>query len=238
MGTTSASGYRIERGDVLLSVQVLLTREEEQARRASGPAAATRPPHPHPQTQLPLRAVPRDARLTVKVPEVGARPATVPSSIAAAARRVASLPAPKAAIVTVDPSTGAGTLQALRRDLANEVGRPRTGRVLGVVAVDGLDQVRLTEGSGAAEEVLKAIVQVAPFALEARDRVYRVGRDQLVVMLGNAVEEDLEPARARLESAARRYLGERGTGPVSLSVRALDPERLARSTATPAARAS
>jgi GGDEF domain-containing protein len=237
MGTTSATGYRIERGDVLLSVQVLLTHEEEQARRGSGAPAAARPSvqqSPPP----PLRAVPRDARLTVTVPEVGARPTTASSSIAAAARGVASLPAPKRAIVTVDPSTGAGTLQALRRDLANEVGRPRTGRTLGVLAVAGLDQVRLTEGSGAAEDVLKAIVQVAPFALEARDRLYRVGRDQLVVMLGNGVEEDLEPARARLESAARRYLGDRGTGPVSLSVRALDPERLARSSSTPAARAS
>jgi GGDEF domain-containing protein len=227
MATPGATAYRIERSDVLLSIQVVLTREEEQARLPVSP--------PLRRTVQPLRVAPPVRPVTI-VPGPASTSTDRSPALADAGRRAASLPAPKAPIVTVDPSTGAGTLQALRRDLAIDVERPRTGRVLGVIAVDGLDQVRLTMGSAAAEEVLKAIVQVAPFALDARDRLYRVGRDQLVVMLGNAVEEDLEPARFRLESAVRRYLGDRGAGPVGLSVRALDPDRLARS--APAARAS
>ena len=214
-------GYRIEQSDVLLSVQVVLTREEEPRWRR---AAYAEPRSVHP---------PRPRTVSEGTPD---RVAETRVPTPQRANPILLLPAPKAPIVTLDPSTGAGTMQALRRDLTMDIGRTAAGRVLGVISVEGLDQARLTLGPGAAEEVLKAIVQVAPFALQARDRLYRAARGQLVILLAHAVEEDLEPACGRLEAGVKRYLADRGSPPIALHVRRLDPARLLR--AAPAARAS
>jgi GGDEF domain-containing protein len=196
--------FGIERGDVLLSLQVILTREEEQqpARRpVSRPVAARA------QSAIPARAVaPRTIGLA-RVPAAPSRP-----------------------LIMVDPQTGAGTLHALRRDLSLQGGPDiDAGPVTAVVAIDfeALDQLRLVLGDQAAEEVVRGLVEVAPFALEARHRVYRSGRDQLILMLPGADDERVEAARWGLEFALGRFLADRKFPEVRLNARRINPAALA-----------
>jgi GGDEF domain-containing protein len=130
----------------------------------------------------------------------------------------------------VDPLTGVGTLHALRRDLMLEQAWPMAGRgesVLVALQIDALDQIRLAMGSEAGDHVLKSLVEVAPFALRAQDRVYRSGRNQLTLMLPAADEAVAETARRELEAALQRCLADRGYPEVRLSARKLDPVALA-----------
>jgi GGDEF domain-containing protein len=195
--------FGIERGDVLLSLQVILTREEQHpdGRQVSPPTAA------QPGSAIPVRAVaPRTIGLA-RVPAAPSRP-----------------------LIMMDPQTGAGTLHALRRDLGLQ-GEPErdAGPVTAVVAIDfeALDQLRHVLGDLAAEEVVKGLVEVAPFALEARHRVYRSGRDQLILLLPGADEERVEAARWGLEFALGRFLADRQFPEVRLNARRIDPASLA-----------
>ena len=123
----------------------------------------------------------------------------------------------------VDPTTGAGTIAALRRDLSlqeTSAGMP-DGRVVGL-EIETLDQFRLVLGSTAADEVIRGLVEVAPFALQARDRVYRFGRDKLILWLGASKDSEVEKARAGLEEAVTRFLADRGFPEVRLLARTLD----------------
>jgi GGDEF domain-containing protein len=196
--------FGIERGDVLLSLQVILTREEEQ--------------HPAgPQVSRPAAARAQSATFPKAVPPRTIGLARVPA-------------APSRPLIMVDPQTGAGTLHALRRDLRLQ-GGPNldAGPVTAVVAVDfeALDQLRLVLGDEAAEEVVRGLVEVAPFALEARHRVYRSGRDQLILVLPGADDERVEAARWGLEFALGRFLADRKFPEVRLSARRVDPAALA-----------
>jgi len=132
-------------------------------------------------------------------------------------------------MVTVDLDTGAGTLQALRRDLTLEHERNGHGAGAAVVALGfvGLDQIRLVLGEESVEDVVKGLVEVAPFALDARDRLYRSGRDQLVLMISGNDDEAVETARSGLETALGRFLSDRGFPEVRLNARRIDPATLA-----------
>jgi GGDEF domain-containing protein len=214
--------YGIERGDVLLSLQLILTREEEHqpAPRAAEPALAPRRPAHQPGEGSRLRTHIRSVVPTM-------RPAR---HAATAIGRASPLAPPAKPIVMVDPDTGAGTLLALRRDL--DLHRQETnghGFANALVALDlqALDQLRLVLGDLAAEDVVKGLVEVAPFALRARDRVYRSGRDQLMLLLPGADDDGVEAARWGLEMALGRFLSDRGFPEVRLAARRIDPAALA-----------
>jgi GGDEF domain-containing protein len=193
--------FGIERGDVLLSLQMVLTREEEAARAAGWSVPAAAPT----QHRGPIESAPR------------MRPP------------LTDVPAPTRPIVMLDPGTGAGTLHALRRDLGLRREDDRAGGGTAVIALDfkALDQIRLVLGDDSAEDVIKGLVEVAPFALGARDAVYRSGRDQLILLLRGANDEAVEAARAALQSALGRFLTDRGFPEVGLGARRVDPATLA-----------
>jgi len=206
------SEYGIERGDVLLSLQLTLTREEEERISPS-------PPHAN-GGHRPAASPPAPRQATARVSNGG--PAFRPN--------FPSLPAaPSKPLVMLDAATGAGTLDALRRDLrlAEAAREGRRGALVGI-EVETLDQLRLVCGSGAGEQVLKGLVEVAPFALRAQDRVYRSGRERLVLLLEGKGDAAVEAARAGLEVAVGRFLADRGFPPVHLTARPLDPAALAR----------
>jgi len=188
---------------VLLSLQLLLTREEEGGAPAEVTVAVIPPHRP---------AMPPSA------PHRRPRPSPLPGLP----------PAPSQPVVMVDPRTGAGTVAALRRDLKllKESGDPVAGTVVGL-EIETLDQFRLVLGTGAADEVIRGLVEVAPFALEPRDRVYRFGRDKLIVWL-RVEGADVEGARTGLEQAVTRFLADRGFPEVRLAARTLDPAAITR----------
>ena len=206
--------YGIERGDVLLSLQLALTLEEEEP--------------------VDLEAISRPAQPPVR-PQAGNGAAhhrpSPPPRVAPPVQRRGPLPgippAPSRPVVMVDPTTGAGTMAALRRDLAvqKKSGGQPDGKVVGL-EIETLDQFRLVLGPSAADEVIRGLVEVAPFALQARDRVYRFGRDKLILWLGVSKDAEVEKARSGLEEAVTRFLADRGFPEVRLVARALDPEAL------------
>ena len=210
--------YGIERGDVLLSLQLVLTREEERpadvsavAPRQAGGGSNGSPKgngsaNPRPQQTSPPTPVPQPR---VSLPSLP--------------------PEPRRPVVMVDPRTGAGTMAALRRDLALQKGSGGApeGKVVGL-EIETLDQFRLVLGSGAADEVIRGLVEVAPFALHPRDRVYRFGRDKLILWLGVSKDAEIERARTGLEEAVTRFLSDRGFPEVRLVARTLDPAAIGR----------
>jgi hypothetical protein len=208
--------YEIERGDVLLSLQLALTHEEEEP--------------------VDLEAISRPAQPPVK-PQAGngdahhqPSPAPRPSPPIQRRQPLPGIPpAPSRPVMMVDPMTGAGTMAALRRDLALQKisGARLDGKVVGL-EIETLDQFRLVLGPGAADEVIRGLVEVAPFALHARDRVYRFGRDKLILWLGASKDADVEEARSGLEEAVTRFLADRGFPEVRLAARALNPAAISR----------
>lgn len=218
--------YGIERGDVLLSLQLALTREEEVLTNLgaaprdgqSGAHVGNGAGHKAPANGASSAPQGRHVVTPVPVP----RPAPAP-------RPLPSPPAPPRPIVMLDPHTGAGTMAALRRDLALQqaaTGRPQ-GKVVGL-EIETLDQFRLVLGPRAAEEVIRGVVEVAPFALQARDRVYRFGQDKLILWLGGGKESEVEKARSGLEGAVARFLADRGFPEVRLVAHPLDPAAISR----------
>jgi len=130
----------------------------------------------------------------------------------------------------VDALTGVGTLHALRRDLMLDQAWPLAGRrvpVLIALEVAGLDQIRVDMGAEAGDQVLKSLVEVAPFALRTQDRIYRSGRNQLTLLLPGTDGAGAETARSTLEKALHRRLAGRGYPPMRLAARKLDPVALA-----------
>jgi GGDEF domain-containing protein len=221
--------FLVERGDVLLSVQMILTREEEIRRRQlarSQPApAASSPAAPARQAVNAVRtpSVPRVAPLQ-PAPQLVRPPARQQPSPARTEPRPAGAPS------MVDALTGVGTIHALRRDLMLEQTWPVAGhRSPTVVALEiaPLDQIRQDMGSPAADRVLTSLVEVAPFALRTQDRVYRLGRNQLTVLLVGGDGGGAEGARSALESALQRRLAGKGYPELQLTARRLDPVALA-----------
>jgi GGDEF domain-containing protein len=214
-------GFNVEHGDVLLSIQMILTREEEVRRRQLAQAA------PRPAQQAPHAAPrsPQSARPT------GARSAPAPANAhAPVPPRNGKQAQPVSAPVMVDPLTGVGTIHALRRDLMLQQTWPVAGRQVPVLVgleIAALDQVRADLGPEAANHVLKCLVEVAPFALRAEDRIYRSGRNQLTLLLPGVDRAGAESARTALETALQRRVADRGYPELHLAARRLDPVALA-----------
>jgi GGDEF domain-containing protein len=214
-------GFTVEHGDVLLSVQMVLTREEEGRRRQlaqATPRPAQQPSQVAPRPSQPLRpAAPRSA------------PA-LPVARAPVASRNGKQPHPARAPVMVDPLTGVGTILALRRDLMLQQSWPVAGRQVPVLVgleIAALDRIRVDLGPEAANHVLKCLVEVAPFALRAEDRIYRSGRNHLTLLLPGVDRAGAESARTALETALQRRVADRGYPELHLAARRLDPVALA-----------
>jgi GGDEF domain-containing protein len=125
----------------------------------------------------------------------------------------------------MDPETGAGTIPSLRRDL--ELEPPESW--LMTIAIEPMTEIRSMQGDEIAGRVLRAVAEVVPFALRARDRVYRTGQDELALLLRDAEEDGAAAAASRLEAAAARALTDRRLPAVFLSIRPLDLAGLDRS---------
>jgi GGDEF domain-containing protein len=208
--------FLVERGDVLLSVQMILTREEEFRRRQLGPSNAA-------ATASASQSVPpaRPAVATVRAPT---------SPRVATPQRYPQAPQPARPPSMVDPLTGVGTIHALRRDLMLEQTWPVAGRTsptLVALEIAPLDQIREAMGAPAADRVLKSLVELVPFALRTQDRVYRSGRNQLTVLLSGGDGAGAEGARSALETALQRNLAGKGYPELRLTARKLDPVALA-----------
>jgi GGDEF domain-containing protein len=220
-------GYRVEQGDVLLSVQMVLTREEE-ARRRHLARAGQRPAQPPVASQVQPPSRPLAVHPPTRPP--GLRPAQASPAAASAPAAAALRPRPVAAPVMVDALTGVGTLHALRRDLMLEqawpVGSRKTSALI-ALEIGALEQIRSDMGTEAGDQVLKCLVEVAPFALRTQDRIYRSGRNQLTVMLPGTDPAGAESARSALETALQRRLDGRGYPEVHLASSKLDPVALA-----------
>ncbi len=188
------AGFGIEQADVLLSVQLVLIRE----RQSSPPT--------------------RERAETAK-----RLPAPVPITSRIPRRSTIAGPSP----LMVDPETGVGTVHALARDLALEraARTAHSGRwALVALAIQSLDQVRLVLGEEPVRDMFRGLVEIAPFALHARDRLYRTGRDELSVLLPKAEDGAVEDARARLELALTTYLAGRGLPAITLVARVIDAD--------------
>jgi hypothetical protein len=221
--------FLVERGDVLLSVQMILTREEEVRRRQ---LARSSPGAPAPQPPAPVRptvtAVRTPASLRVAPPRPPAEPVRPVAAQEPGPARTEAKPAGPPSMV--DPLTGVGTIHALRRDLMLEKTWPMAGRrspTLVALEIAPLDQIREAMGAPAADRVLKSLVEVAPFTLRTQDRVYRSGRNQLTVLLSAGEGAGAEGARSALETALQRHLAGKGYPELRLTARKLDPVALA-----------
>jgi GGDEF domain-containing protein len=214
-------GFTVEHGDVLLSVQMVLTREEEGRRRQlaqAAPRPAQRPSQIAARPSQPLR--PTAPRSTSALPVTHA-PVTA---------RNGKQAQPARAPVMVDPLTGVGTIHALRRDLMLQQSWPVGGRQVPVLVgleISALDRIRADLGPEAANHVLKCLVEVAPFALRTEDRIYRSGRNQLTLLLPGVDRAGAESARTALETALQRRVADRGFPELHLAARRLDPVALA-----------
>src|SRR5439155_24178726 len=119
----------------------------------------------------------------------------------------------------IDPSTGGGSFRAVRRDVRAEVAWAPGGT--GEPAVVALEvrpvaEIRRRDGDEAAERLLRAVVEVVPFMLRGRDRVYRTGPDELALLMPHTDVEGMEAALARLLEMVPRSIAERKLGNVRL----------------------
>ena len=108
-------------------------------------------------------------------------------------------------------------MQALRRDVALLGGRGAIGGSR--MALCSLRVEQASKGSaepvqGMMDDVLRALVELVPFSLRARDRVYRVAEDELALLLAGTDERGVEVVMARFEADAARVLADRGLPPV------------------------
>jgi GGDEF domain-containing protein len=210
-------GYGFERGDVLLSVQLVLTREEQRAdppRIVPSPGiAASREAGgwlPTGWGTQGASVVPLDPMGRPRLADGGPASASIHSSTGGARPQELGL---------IDPSTGAGSFRALRRDLQSEMARAPAGT--GEPAVVALEvrpaaEIRRRDGDEAAERLLRAVVEVVPFMLRGRDRVYRTGPDELALLMPLTDVEGMEAALARLLEMVPRSIAERKLGSVRL----------------------
>jgi hypothetical protein len=213
--------FRTERGDVLLSLQLTLAREERgiggvhpfgreptASRRRDRPATVVRGRH------VPGPPVPRSASPNVLAPVV---------------QPGASAELPEGPVQLIDIETGARTLWALRRDLAQSRDRSSSG------PVQILTAIMLEPPSGsqparpeAARAALRAVVDVAPFVLTGGGQVYRLDGTELAVLVASAETGWAERAHLALECAVQRLLSDRALPPVGLAMRPMAPAEIER----------
>lgn len=217
-------GYGIELGDELLSIQLILTREAERRGDAPRLRRDVRPEvrHAQPHSGASTRASQNGPSTTPRRQEApGRSPSERPHG---GSDRLGMVEAGM-----VDALTGTGTARALRRDLMLERTWPTAGahrQALAALRIEPLEQIRLSFGPDAADLVLKAFVEVAPFILEPRDRIYRVARDQFVLVQEAAGRDGPEVARSGLEASLRRVLVDRGLPEVRIGVRPVNAASL------------
>jgi GGDEF domain-containing protein len=125
---------------------------------------------------------------------------------------------PPIELLLIDASTGAGTLRALRRDLASarEWGARNGGPAVVWLVVEPVAEVRARDGDAAAEALLTAVVELVPFMVRARDRIYRTGPDELALLMPDTDDEGMEVALERLVDKVPKVLAERRLGEVRL----------------------
>jgi hypothetical protein len=194
--------YFMERGDVLMSVHLVLAAEWER-----------KPPTAAPSLHRAVSAAVPERRRDPLAPKP---PAAVPAATSLGRAGPTLL---------LDPATGAPNLDALRRDVRLAGGRAGLAgdrSVLVALEIGGLSEVRATGGLEAANSVLKALIELAAFSLRGRDRVYRVGFDQLVFLMTNTFEEGAVVALERFVEESERVLSARGIPPVELARRRLE----------------
>jgi GGDEF domain-containing protein len=215
-------GYGIELGEELLSIQLILTREAERRSAVPREAGASRvmidPTRTHRGAPRVDRTSPRPRRA------VEGRDRSPNGVHPAGTVKLGMLESGM-----VDALTGTGTARALRRDLMLERTWPAARahrQVMAALDIEPLEQIRLSFGQDAADLVLKALVEVAPFILEPRDRIYRTGRDQFVLVQETPGEQGPEPARSSLEASLRRVLVDRGLPEVRIGARPVDMDAL------------
>jgi GGDEF domain-containing protein len=198
--------FRVEAGDVLLSVQLTLANEGGDGTPAAEPLPAT------PPGIVSLdRAVGEGALSRSRHPSIPATPGRLVDA------------------VFVDPGTGAGTVRTLRRDLATEVswshGRGSSPSIVGL-RVQPCAELRASGGDEAADALLRAVAEVIPFMVRGRDRVYRTGPDELALLMPATADEGKEAALRRLISGVPKVIADRKLGEVRLIARRIPPGEL------------
>jgi GGDEF domain-containing protein len=190
--------YRAESGDILLSVQLTLAGEEPTLEAVA---------------PLPDRATPSAGERSSRMGH--------PSVLA---RGVAPVE-----LALVDAGTGAGTPRALRRDLRTEVSSGYAAgegpSIVGLL-VEPCAEMRSSGDDEQAEDLLRAVVEVIPFLVRARDRVYRTGPDELALLMPGTGDGGKEAALRRLLEHVPKAIAERRLGEVRLIPRRISTQEL------------
>lgn len=141
---------------------------------------------------------------------------------------VPARPAAPVELSLVDPITGAGTLRALRRDLAIEM-RSRGGThapsVVGLL-VEPCAGIRASEGDEEADALMRAVADVIPFLVRARDRVYRTGPEEFALLMPATGDDGKVAALRRLLASVPKAIAERRLGEVRLVPRRISVREL------------
>jgi len=104
----------------------------------------------------------------------------------------------------VDPLTVLLNRRALERDTRREVGRAARHRrqfTMVMLDVDGLKAVNDRKGHSAGDRMLRTMAAGLRDALRTGDSAYRIGGDEFVLLLPEAVEADVEAIASRVRSA-------------------------------------
>jgi GGDEF domain-containing protein len=212
------SEMRVERGEVLQSLELALTQEDRREGDRTPTASASDPRRP--QQWLPPKwdLRPSDLSSVLPGPEQRIAASTIPDLTGPAVPTDPTL---------LDAASGAGSLHALRRDVDLAMiwaiaGEPGFGLL--AVDVQRLPDIRSSFGVGVANSVLRTIVDAVPFVLRSKDRLYRTGADKLVLFLAETSGEKALIAGQRLEEHVHASLAARRLPEVCLAMRPLDPD--------------
>jgi GGDEF domain-containing protein len=200
-------GYGTELGEVLMSIQQVLAAEE------CGEAGSF-------------------ARQWERAEIPDAHRSVVVRSLRFAGGRLAPL-VPDLRLI--DFPTGAGSARALSREIELDVsaagGHLDQMKIsLFVLSVLPGTHIRAVAGDEAADNILRAVVELVPVILRRSDRVYRWGTDELAVLLPGTVTGGAEAVRERLEPALARVLADRNLPDVRLVIRPMSLAEIAEAT--------
>jgi len=137
-----------------------------------------------------------------------------------------------------DPATGAGSSRALQRDLILSAAWPSVDGMGTVVMALNVRPAPDQDGNvdpAATEAIMRAVVETVPFALRARDRVYRLNSEELALLLNDTDRDGALVAVRRLQEALIGVLAMRRLPALHVGVRELDPRSLAAVPAGPPA---
>lgn len=175
-----------------------------------------------------LLAASRDVDRAHAAPASPARPSTASAGPPDRVERaVTSLPLLNWSEGMMDRATGAGTAQALRRDLLVERSvSSATGRGFVLAAVRAMPGGTgpLPPDPDSVEMMLRALVESSPAALQPGDRVYRTGWRELTLLLCGAEPRAARSAVKTWSLSVRPLLERRGLAPLRLMLRLVDPK--------------